>query len=218
MSRLDKKLKKIAAGDFTPQDFIIADAKDGDMGFGASCPGPRGDGSGTFKTLADYVTQMRAIIDQDVVDIMLTSVTVFELLSDQGVYERTEVTPAVRLNDTTDIWSNRHGIYGETPSIPTRSARLEEVRRLGVPIGLYSMTFNNDTDADARSMMALRRFRAASATWAATWACQGICQSVMESPTRVSSTAIEAAAAEDSRNRVAMARRASNRSATRPPR
>lgn len=160
MSRLNKKLKRIAAGKYTAQDFIIADAKDGDMGFGAACPGPRRDAPGQFKSIADHVTQIRSIIDQDQVDIMLTSVTVFELLSAQGAYEGAKVTPAVRLNDTTDIWSNRHGRYKDTPSMPTRSARLDEVRRLGVPIGLYSMTFNNNTEADARSVMAFRRFRA----------------------------------------------------------
>ncbi len=159
MTRLNKKLKRIVAGKYTAQDFIIADAKDGDMGFGAACPGPRRDAPGQFKTITDHVNQIRAIIDQDSVDIMLTSVTVFELLSGQGAFEGSKVSPAVRLNDTTDIWGNRHSSYRQTPSMPTRSARLEEVRRLGVPIGLYSMTFNNDTEADARSLMALRKFR-----------------------------------------------------------
>ena len=37
---LDKKLAQIRAGKYTPQDFIIADAKDADIGFGTAAPGP----------------------------------------------------------------------------------------------------------------------------------------------------------------------------------
>ncbi len=158
MARLDDKLSTIAAGGYTPGDFIIADAKDGDMGFGAWCPGPRRAGDG-FRTLADYTAQIRAIIDQDVVDIMLTSVSTYEALNDAGAYADTAVTPAVRLNDTSDIWTNRHGTYGATPSRPFRTARLGEVTRIGVTLGLYSMTFTNDTEADVRTVEAFRAFR-----------------------------------------------------------
>ncbi|MEQ8967472.1 MAG: hypothetical protein RID91_16780 [Azospirillaceae bacterium] len=163
MARLDDKLARIAAGQDRPTDFIIADAKDGDMGFGATAPGPRRDAAGkptdSFKTLADYVDQIRAIIAQDKVDIMLTSVSTYELLKTAGAYDGTLITPAVRLNDTSDIWGNRTGRYRETASIPFRSARLSEVRRLGVELGLYSMTFNNDAEADVRTLEYFRRFR-----------------------------------------------------------
>ena len=37
---LDAKLAAIRAGAYKPTDFIIADAKDGDIGFGAAAPGP----------------------------------------------------------------------------------------------------------------------------------------------------------------------------------
>lgn len=159
MARLDEKLDRIAAGQYQPADFIIADAKDGDMGFGAACPGPRRDGSGRLKTLAEYTDQIRTIIDQDIVDIMLTSVSTFEVLRRAGAYEGSQITPAVRVNDTSDIWTNRHGRYRESPSRPYRSARLGEVRALGVTLGLYSMTFTNDTDADVRTLDAFRVFR-----------------------------------------------------------
>ena len=159
MSRLDQKLERAAAGHYRLEDFIIADAKDGDMGFGVACPGPRRDAPGVFKTLTDYTDQIRAIIDQDVVDIMLTSVSTYELLKLAGAYDNTQITPAVRVNDTTDIWTNRHGVYGDTPSRPFRSIRLEEVQRLGVTLGLYSMTFTNDTEADLCTLEAFRAFR-----------------------------------------------------------
>ena len=37
---LDTKLAAIRSGAYKPTDFIIADAKDGDIGFGAAAPGP----------------------------------------------------------------------------------------------------------------------------------------------------------------------------------
>jgi hypothetical protein len=38
--RLDRKLASISAGFYTPDDFVIADAKDADMAFGVTAPGP----------------------------------------------------------------------------------------------------------------------------------------------------------------------------------
>ena len=38
--RLDRKLAAIAAGRYTPDDFVIADAKDADMAFGLTAAGP----------------------------------------------------------------------------------------------------------------------------------------------------------------------------------
>ena len=32
--RLDRKLRRITAGDYSPDDFVIADAKDADMAWG----------------------------------------------------------------------------------------------------------------------------------------------------------------------------------------
>ena len=84
------------------------------MGFGATCPGPRPDADG-YKTLSQYVDQIRAIIEQGVVDIMLTSVGTFELLKRAQAFDQTDITATVRLNDSTDIWSNRGGSYLQTP-------------------------------------------------------------------------------------------------------
>ena len=38
--RLDRKLSNITAGRYTPDDFVIADAKDADMAFGVTAAGP----------------------------------------------------------------------------------------------------------------------------------------------------------------------------------
>ena len=45
MKRLDAKLARLRTS-YRPADFIIADAKDGDMGFGTTAPGPSRDTAG----------------------------------------------------------------------------------------------------------------------------------------------------------------------------
>jgi DhnA family fructose-bisphosphate aldolase class Ia len=164
MARLDDKLSRILAGTGSPADFIIADAKDGDMGFATTAPGPRigadGKPTGGFKTLAEYLDQMRAIVAQDLVDIMLTSVSCFERLAAGGTFDGSPVTPAIRANDSTDIWNTRHANYLKQASRPFRSANLAHARRLGCDLCLYSMTFVNDVDADLRTLQAFSDFRA----------------------------------------------------------
>jgi len=164
MARLDKKLSRIIARTDTPSDFIIADAKDGDMGFATTAPGPRytadSKPTGGYKTLNEYLDQMRAIITQDLVDIMLTSVNCFERLTIEGSFTGSQITPAIRANDSTDIWNNRHANYLSAPSRPFRSASLAHARRLGCDLCLYSMTFVNDVAADLATLEAFREFRA----------------------------------------------------------
>ena len=47
-----------------------------------------------------------------------------ERLSDEGLFADSPVKPAIRANDTTDIWRVRGGTYHEQPSRPFRSASL----------------------------------------------------------------------------------------------
>ncbi len=103
---------------------------------------------------------MKAIVEQDLVDIMLTSVSSYERLSSNGAFKGSKVTPAIRANDTTDIWNTRHAVYLKEASRPFRSANLAHARRLGCDLCLYSVTFVNDLDADLRTLEAFREFRA----------------------------------------------------------
>jgi hypothetical protein len=162
MKSLDAKLARIKSGKYKPRDFIIADAKDGDMGFGLPAPGPRRDGRG-LKTKPQYLDAMAEMTGSGLVDIMLTSASSGEALSARKIFAKSKVTLAVRLNDTTDIWSQRGSGYKATPSAPFRTARLSQVKRFA-DLGLYSVTFSNNTDADLRSLEAYRTFREAAAT------------------------------------------------------
>lgn len=157
MKRLDQKLARLRSA-YRPTDFIIADAKDGDMGFGTTCPGPAPGRSTGLKTKAEYLAAMREMAESGLVDIMLTSASSAETLSASGLFEHTDVTAAVRLNDTTDIWTMRAGAYRESASRPFRSASIAKVSPFA-DLGLYSMTFSNHVDRDLASLEAYARFR-----------------------------------------------------------
>lgn len=158
MKTLDKKLKRIRTGKYTPADFIIADAKDGDMAFGVTSPGPSADGG--WKPRASYLKAMEEMTHSGLVDIMLMSASSAEILKRRGTFAKSPVTPAVRMNDTTDIWSARGCCYRQFPSQPFSSADVQAVKPL-CNLGLYSMTFSNDLAADKASLEAYRDFRIA---------------------------------------------------------
>src|SRR5690606_5775889 len=96
MTALNLKLANIRAGRYTPKDFIIADAKDGDMGFGRTAPGPDLT-SNRLKTRAQYLQAMEEMCDSGAIDILLCSASTCEILTRRGVFERSGVTPAIRL-------------------------------------------------------------------------------------------------------------------------
>ena len=155
--RLDQKLSTIAAGRYTPSDFVIADAKDADMAFGAACAGPvTGGPAGRHRTRAEYLDAMRALVVQGEIDILLASASNGQRLAEEGSLDDT--TLAVRANDSTDIWNPRGGRYPALPSRPFRTADLAAVRPF-CDLVLYSLTFNNDLDRDLATLEAYRAFR-----------------------------------------------------------
>jgi len=171
---LDLKLARILA-DPSSKDFILADAKDADMAFGLAAPGNSPEhhaGEARFRTLDEYRQLIRDITRQQLVDIMLMSASNSEVLTiEERLFDQSPVTPAIRANDTSDIWlATGTGRYGSQPARPFRTATIDhaqcgkaecapEERRLGVDLGLYSVTFNNDVDSDLRTLEAYKAFR-----------------------------------------------------------
>ena len=153
---LDARLARLRAGGDDPDDFVIADAKDGDMAFGVTAPGPDGDGG--WKPRSAHLDAIAEMTASGLVDVMLTSVSSAAILAGRGVFDGSPVTPAVRLNDTTDIWMARGGRYRESPSRPFASADVASAAEL-VDLGLYSMTFSNDLERDLASLERYRAFR-----------------------------------------------------------
>ncbi|GAA4401720.1 hypothetical protein GCM10023168_11600 [Fodinibacter luteus] len=160
---LDRKLERIHAGQYTPDDFVVADAKDADMAFGVMAGGPVARDPqprslpGVHRTRAAYLAAMRAEVEAGAVDILLTSASNGEVLAGEGALGD-DVTLAVRANDTTDIWSARGSVYAARMSRPFRTAHLASVRRF-CDLVLYSVTLNNDVDHDLATLEAYREFR-----------------------------------------------------------
>jgi len=119
---LDQKIARILA-DSSCRDFILADAKDADMAFGLSATGQDLEccgGKARFRTLDEYRQLMRDVLHQGLVDVLLMSASSSESLTIQErLFDNSPVTPAVRANDTTDIWlAAGSGRYGQQPSQP----------------------------------------------------------------------------------------------------
>ncbi|MEK6262893.1 MAG: hypothetical protein AABP62_30205 [Planctomycetota bacterium] len=182
---LDEKLRSIHADPVGSKEFIIADAKDADMAFGMSAPGTttsparassggspeRYEGEVRFKTLAEYRDQIRQVIEQGVVDIVLMSASTSDQLAvKERLFENSRLTPAARANDASDIHLPRGGKVHAEPARPFRTAHLDHMqcghldcspdeRQLGANLGLYSVTFLNDQMRDLETLQRYKEFR-----------------------------------------------------------
>ncbi|NKB29754.1 MAG: hypothetical protein GKR99_20260 [Rhodobacteraceae bacterium] len=155
--RLNQKLDRIRSGDYQPQDFVIADAKDGDMGGGAGATGID-PVTGMAFPASVYRSAMKDMVASGLVDIMLMSLSSAEALTSDGVFSASDVTPAVRLNEGTDIWGHRGANYRNEQARPFRTARIDRARAL-CDLGLYAVTFYNDVDRDIAALDVYGAFR-----------------------------------------------------------
>jgi hypothetical protein len=171
---LDAKLARIHADPHGCKDFILADAKDADMALAIGAPGRSPEAHGgelRFRTLAEYRALIEQVVAQGLVDIMLMSASTSEVLTiHKRLFENSHVTPAARVNDTTDIHILRGSKYAAEPSLPFRTATLDHIqcghvdcrpdeRQLGANLGLYSITFQNDSGIDRAALEEYKQFR-----------------------------------------------------------
>src|SRR6476646_2699730 len=171
---LDVKLARIHADPRGCKDFILADAKDADMALSIGAPGRSPEsypGEVRFRTLAEFRDIITQIVEQQLVDIMLMAASTSEVLTIQRrIFDDSPVTPAARANDTTDIHIIRGAKYPTQPSLPFRTATLDHIqcghvdckpdeRHLGANLGLYSITFNNDSMLDREALNEYKQFR-----------------------------------------------------------
>src|SRR5450432_1370848 len=84
---LDQKIAKIRANPHSAKDFILADAKDADMSAGLAAPG-KNHATGKLRSLADYRDQMREIVKQGLIDIMLMSPSCGESLIGEKIFQK----------------------------------------------------------------------------------------------------------------------------------
>lgn len=161
---LDTKLAQIHADPEGSDAFILAYAADADMAFGIAAPGLDRE-TGAPRSLASYRDGMREIVRQALVDVVLMSVSTSELLTrEEGLFDGSPVTPAVRANDSTDIHLLRGAAYRKQPSWPFRTPTVEQVAgAAGVDLALYSLTPCGLADHDVVSLAAYRDFRGEAA-------------------------------------------------------
>jgi hypothetical protein len=160
MKTLDAKLAAIHADPVGATAFILADAKDPDMAFGLAATGVD-PATGRPRSLAEFRDQIREIVRQGLVDIMLMSASTNDLLAgSECLFEGSSVTAAVRGNDTSDIHVLAGAPYPSQPSRPFRTPRVDEIRRGGTDLALYSITPSADTDRDIAALEDYRSFRA----------------------------------------------------------
>ncbi|MEJ0097515.1 MAG: hypothetical protein WDM84_05710 [Bauldia sp.] len=134
------------------------------MGAGTSAPGPvydeRNQPTDRMKPLAAYRDAQREMVRSGLVDIMLSALSTAEVLVDEGLYKDSPVTPACRLNDTTDIWGFRGAYYkSKEQARPFRTVRLDRAREI-LDLGLYAITLYNDIDRDIDTLNRYSEFRA----------------------------------------------------------
>jgi hypothetical protein len=124
-----------------------------------------------YRSLQEFRDIIEQIVEQKLVDIMLMAAsTSEELTMHRRIFDNSPVTPAARANDTTDIHIVRGSKYPSQPSLPFRTATLDHIqcghidckpeeRLLGANLGLYSITFNNDTVLDREALEQYKQFR-----------------------------------------------------------
>ncbi len=175
---LDRRLARILA-DPSSNEFLLADAKDADMAFGLAAPGLAAGGvpgRGPFRTIDAYREIIRELVAEGLVDIMLMSGSTSEALAiDEKLFASSSVTPAVRMNDTTDIWlAAGTGSYGCQPALPFATTTISQARfgtatepadapsggpYPGANLGLFSITLNDEASLDRGMLAAYREFR-----------------------------------------------------------
>ncbi|QQE13823.1 hypothetical protein JD969_10275 [Planctomycetota bacterium] len=173
MKTLDAKIAEIKKNPSTNL-FIIADAKDADMAHGLAAPGKSPEmhsQEAKYRSLQEYRELIKQNVEQGLVDIMLMSASTNSILNiNDRIFDNSAITPAIRANDTTDIWLAAGGNYPKEPSHPFRSATIDHAmcgkvscepdqRHLGADLGLYSITFNNDRDLDQYALEEYAKFR-----------------------------------------------------------
>lgn len=171
---LNEKLSRIHADPHRAKDFILADAKDADMALAIGAPGRSPEahaGEVRYRSLQEFRDIIEQIVEAKLVDIMLMSASTSEVLTiHKRIFDQSPVTPAARVNDTTDIHIIRGGKYPGQPSLTFRTATLDHIqcgrvecapaeRHQGASLGLYSITFNNDSVLDRQALQEYKDFR-----------------------------------------------------------
>ena len=138
-----------------------AQASAGLHGLG-SIGGPR---THQFRTRPDFQRLCRELSRDGAIDgCLMTPADAETLAVEERFFDTLPVTPLVRVNAETWIWNPRHGTYVRSASRPFQTVPLRDagfcreqickVQDFNIRLGLYSITLNNDVEADVRTLEA----------------------------------------------------------------
>ena len=128
------------------------------------------DPSPHYRTRPEFLDLQRTLVEDGNLDGLLMTPADAEVLAlEEGLFVNTHITPIVRMNSETGIWNPRYGIYRSEHSMPFQTVFPEDTRAYceaiiapalacEVRLGLYSITLNNDVQADQRMLDAYVQF------------------------------------------------------------
>ncbi len=160
----DRVFEKLADRTRLEESPIFVFAADALVAYGVTGIGMERSPQPHHRTRPEYLQLQREVLADGNIDGLLMSPADAEVLAiDEGLFDNSPVTPMVRLNAETAIWSPRHGRYRQQPSQPFTTVltpeagrycteAMECARDCKIKLGLYSITLNNDTEADARTL------------------------------------------------------------------
>jgi len=122
-----------------------------------------------YRNRIEFLELQRHFIEDAYVDgVLMTPADAEILAQEERLFDHSPVTPIVRMNAETGIWNPRHGIYRQQHSLPFQTVPVETARyceslvnnatSCHISLGLYSITLNNDVEADERTLNAYLRF------------------------------------------------------------
>ena len=160
----DRVFQKLADADKLKKSPVFIFAADALVAYGVTGIGMEQSPRPHYRTRPEYLQLQRDILADGYIDGLLMSPSDAEILAmDDGIFDKSPVTPIVRLNAETWIWSPRHGKYNSQYSQPFRTVLTTEAGRYcteamacardcKIKLGLYSITLNNDTEKDAKTL------------------------------------------------------------------
>lgn len=123
-----------------------------------------------YRTRPEFLQLQRDLVADGSIDGLLMTPADAEVLAvEESIFDGTPVTPLVRMNAETAIWSPRYGAYQSQHSRPFQTVFPDDARAFcealvapalecRVSLGLYSITLNNDVVADERMLNAYIQF------------------------------------------------------------
>ena len=123
-----------------------------------------------YRTRPEFLQLQRDLVADGSIDGLLMTPADAEVLAvEESIFDGTPVTPLVRMNAETAIWSPRYGAYQSQHSRPFQTVFPDDAQayceslvapalECRVSLGLYSITLNNDVVADERMLNAYIQF------------------------------------------------------------